>query len=739
MKIMSKIDLVKLLASRGRGDIFAQSFTKDGKINYKPIRGQIGEKEISQHLSSGPYLGVYFLNSNSTRSYLAAIDFDDKEAVVGQEKMKKLVGDIYDHLTSEKFSPIIERSGSGSGYHIWLLFQEEQEAGQIRTFLTSVIEKFGYKEGAGSVARMQLELFPRQAHLAEGEVGNLIALPFNRKSAILSRKFEDVPESSLSYIHRKFSRSLVGKDFLDINKAKTEKSKQRKEKESESAPTIEEVRQCLSIIPNDDVEYDEWLSLLYATHNATGGSEKGYELFLEWSRKSDKHDPKELDKVWSKVKERNEGGVTWKTLLHKAKENGWNRFQDILDSLVYVREQDMIYNLVTGGTFTEGSLKRAYMHLHKSMGEYFLSSSKSKKVDRYIYYPGKDRVYSEKGVAFLNRWKDPGVEPIRGDVTPFIAHMGNLFPDELERNHMLDFLACIVQRPGQKIKHCPIIQGEQGIGKSYLSYVMKVVLGQENVRDLPNTALNSDFNGFLANVQLLVIEELYAKNRFEISNSLKIILTQEEILVNEKHEKPYHMPNIVNFIALTNHRDPITLEPTDRRYFAYFSPLNPATLHRDYFTDLFSWTARSGSFLKYFFLERDISRFNPHSAPPMTEAKKEMLRISKTNDSLFLERVIENKDNLDFLRRDLIGIEGLRLAAKSFGIQMDDRSIYKSLTENSIVRSKLPDVWIIRNVPKWSFASVEDQRAEYNRKIMIQSGSDGVVPFDPEYTSRDAF
>ena len=64
------------------------------------------------------------------------------------------------------------------------------------------------------------------------------------------------------------------------------------------APCIEAVIGALAIIPNDDLEWDEWNYVGLATQGATAGSDEGGEAFATWSAKSKKNDPATTQARW---------------------------------------------------------------------------------------------------------------------------------------------------------------------------------------------------------------------------------------------------------------------------------------------------------------------------------------------------------------------------------------------------------------------------------------------------------
>lgn len=77
---------------------------------------------------------------------------------------------------------------------------------------------------------------------------------------------------------------------------------------------------ALKAIPNDDVNFFDWLDMVYAAKGALG--EDCIDAFIEWSAKSKKHDDKFTRREWAKAKPRRRGAgsVFW-----LAEQHGWQR------------------------------------------------------------------------------------------------------------------------------------------------------------------------------------------------------------------------------------------------------------------------------------------------------------------------------------------------------------------------------------------------------------------------------
>lgn len=82
----------------------------------------------------------------------------------------------------------------------------------------------------------------------------------------------------------------------------------------------EDIADMLAHIPNNDLPYEEWISIGMAIHHATDGS--GFDLWDRWSASSGKHDAKQMQYKWGSFR-RSSNPVTVGTLIHYASQNGW--------------------------------------------------------------------------------------------------------------------------------------------------------------------------------------------------------------------------------------------------------------------------------------------------------------------------------------------------------------------------------------------------------------------------------
>ncbi len=201
MSVLSNDNLQLFMSLfRGRTDVFARHWEKNGKSGYSPAYDfnwqefmafkatggtmrdfpnkkivPLSSSVVRSHLLGENTIGIYPLLPDNT-SYFIAADFDE-------ENWQKEIKLFHNICAQFKIPVYIERSRSGNGGHAWIFFEDKYPAYKSRKIILEIIRKaFNMSEFEKEVSFDRL--FPNQDYLTKQGFGNLICLPFQGKAVI---------------------------------------------------------------------------------------------------------------------------------------------------------------------------------------------------------------------------------------------------------------------------------------------------------------------------------------------------------------------------------------------------------------------------------------------------------------------------------------------------------------------------------------------------------------------------
>ncbi len=127
-------------------------------------------------------IGIYPLLEDGTCRFIV-FDFDNHEKDAEKQDFANVddtwqeeVDALREICVMNGIEPLVERSRSGRGAHLWIFFQKKIEASLARKFGNALLRK-----GAESVNLKSFKYYdrmlPMQEHLPQGGIGNMIALP----------------------------------------------------------------------------------------------------------------------------------------------------------------------------------------------------------------------------------------------------------------------------------------------------------------------------------------------------------------------------------------------------------------------------------------------------------------------------------------------------------------------------------------------------------------------------------
>lgn len=286
---------------------------------------------------------------------------------------------------------------------------------------------------------------------------------------------------------------------------------------------------------------------------------------------------------------------------------------------------------------------------------------KHRPVEQMTWAPDEDQLIGDKlvsdggwidhrGATVFNLYRPPRVtegDPRRA--LHWINHVERVYGDHAE--HIINWFAHRIQRPGEKINHALVLGGSQGIGKDTMLEPVKYGVGPWNFQEVSPSQLLGRFNGFVKSIVLRVSEarDLGDIDRYAFYEHLKVYTAAppDVIRVDEKNKHEYAVFNVCGVIITTNHKTSgMYLPPDDRRHFVAWSEVDPTSFSPEYFPFLYRWFADGGAaHVAAYLRELDLSGFDAKAPPPKTAAFWDIVSANQAPEDAELADVLDQLGN----------------------------------------------------------------------------------------------
>lgn len=343
-----------------------------------------------------------------------------------------------------------------------------------------------------------------------------------------------------------------------------------------------------------------------------------------------------------------------------------DELQDMMARYVYLDGSSSIWDNHLWRMIDQGAAKLA-------MGSQFKIWQDSparivKRFDHVVFEPGREmpehyiNIYRglplAKAAESIDRdklpgwWLDvcrmyPGCTAIQG----LIAHLCNHDMQVIE--FVYNWLAYPLQHPGAKMATALVMHGEvHGAGKSLLfEDVIKPMYG-DYAATLGQSDLESKYTGNRSGKLFVIFEEIFNnKQKYDQTGAMKHMITGKTMRVERKFVDSYEEANHINCVFLSNEPQPFKIEENDRRYFVVWPEKKlPESLRLQLQEEL-----GNGGIEEFFRLllslpltinytrvaaddptepDRVVQldmpvRFDPHTKPPMTAAKQNVINYGR--------------------------------------------------------------------------------------------------------------
>jgi putative DNA primase/helicase len=229
------------------------------------------------------------------------------------------------------------------------------------------------------------------------------------------------------------------------------------------------------------------------------------------------------------------------------------------------------------------------------------------------------------------------IEPKAGACEAMLEILAYLCSNE--ENHrdlyqwILKWMAYPLQHPGAKMKTALVVHGPQRVGKNFFFESYMGIFGQYG-QVIDQDALEDKYNDCFSRKLFLVADEVVARQEmFHVKNKLKGMITGTRIRINPKNVKSYWETNHCNLVFLSNETIPLVLERDDGRFVVLWTP---PKLGEVFYKNVEREVDAGGiAALYHYLLNLPLGDFGPHTAPPMSSAKRDLMDLSMDSTERF--------------------------------------------------------------------------------------------------------
>jgi len=310
-----------------------------------------------------------------------------------------------------------------------------------------------------------------------------------------------------------------------------------------------------------------------------------------------------------------------------------------------------------------------------------------------IFKPKGAAMYSPFGVrhCYANFFKEfENQFPALELSSLFHKLMECMFPDLVERNTFLQYVAHMFQFPEIRPSWHPMLLSETGTGKGFLFESILTPLLRGQTRLLKKY---SELLGRFANVMrgtILVLLDDCKSRREDTQTALKSLMSEERVLIEEKGLAAGMVMTYTRFFLASNELTPLNLNSTERRWWipkrmVYSSGLKGEEGRKERVDNvirpLADWLKQDGAMeaIHAYFMAYDLTGFDPKS-PPMTETLREQIAASVTVEQAFALDYLEGHDTKILKSEDLLA------AFSSSGMTKPSNQAVKALMEDNQYR-----------------------------------------------------
>lgn len=325
----------------------------------------------------------------------------------------------------------------------------------------------------------------------------------------------------------------------------------------------------------------------------------------------------------------------------------------------WVYDLDKVYSIPHSRALSEKGFNVAYNDLSKTKAPIasFIKVARSagRTVDSLGFRPNLPHgtIIERDGDTFINVYRPVKIHMKEGNIEPFLNLLRLNFPDERDQRIILSYMSALVQNPGVKAMWCPVLQGNQGCGKSFLMDFVAHAVGEKYTYRARGSDFESQFNGnFFAKLVLLIEDPILKSGKLE--ERLKQLVTQNLLAFESKRVDAKMGDHYSNLIVTLNDFDNFKKQDGSRRYAVFKSAIQTdedqkkAGMTDLYFFGLANWRDKEGYQTVSYFLHNHVPdpEFDFSKAcctAPHTSTTEEAIQDCKSPAELLIQEAIDSE------------------------------------------------------------------------------------------------
>lgn len=340
--------------------------------------------------------------------------------------------------------------------------------------------------------------------------------------------------------------------------------------------------------------------------------------------------------------------------------------------------------------------------------------------------------FEERGKLYVNVYK-PEVHPEGGSDWGGRELLEQLLPDPVERRWFTQWLAYKWLNPDVPGPAVLMVARSFGSGRGTLARLVKLLFGSRYVSTISfdqfaGRTYQSQYTEWKADSLMVVVNESSTadngsafRTKHDTYERIKETIepSAQEQLIIVKGDRSFNARVFVSYLIFTNNPDALPLPDGDRRFWVGTNGDPRDTAYWSRIEDWASEPANIGAFARW--LEAvDLSDYSPFAVPPMTDGKRDMTELSKSDIDRAFEEAVRHLPG-ELIAPDQVIRTMLHIKSVTAGMEFPDRweAAAKKMIQRLLFRVGAKDGpgWVLKvGGKKWPvYARTREQAARWRR------------------------